>query len=301
MKNILLIAIIIISTLTSCDIQKKRYSRGYTISKNRNYISSVKKNKDIKTSQNSEISKISPPIISKVNQEPLITNIVIQNKVKLANKNEEKLEIVDIYQSEKKGKFSSILAATTKSQELNNSNIKRNQSKKTNDPDTPKKQVNKNSIIALAFILLPIVGFVVSYIFAVKALKQIKLNPNKFHKSSKDIAILAMIPFYITLLLALVMSIVLILYGGIIFIILSAVILLIAALPMIYLNSVKTKNSQIIDDKSNSKIKPKTEEKITTENKIKGAKKSLSKNNKLLIFFILLFSSMLLIPLTFNS
>jgi hypothetical protein len=93
MKNLLLIAIIITSTLTSCDIQKKRYSRGFTISKNRNYNHLVKKEKEKKTNSYSEMQKITAPIISKLNQEPIITSIIIKDKLELSEENNNQLTI----------------------------------------------------------------------------------------------------------------------------------------------------------------------------------------------------------------
>lgn len=101
MKNLLLIAIIITSTLTSCDIQKKRYSRGFTISKNRNYNHLVKKEKEKKTNSYSEMQKITAPIISKLNQEPIITSIIIKDKLELSEENNNQLTI-GIYENPEK-------------------------------------------------------------------------------------------------------------------------------------------------------------------------------------------------------
>jgi hypothetical protein len=193
MKNLLLLAIIIISTLTSCDIQKKRYSRGFTISKNRNYSSGINKTKEIENDVSDELDTLNSktvfiPTEVKINTElakpslsesivKIVPNVTIHTK-KTYIKQEKQTDYFD----------KSYNSHPTKKENI----LEKKKFKESIRIKTANAHINLNAIIGI-ILAITILGAFISYIFTVIAYIQINLKPNYYRKSTIKIINLSLI------------------------------------------------------------------------------------------------------------
>lgn len=288
-NKFIIILLISLITFTSCDIQKKRYSRGYTLDWNKKY-------KSIAKSDESVINHIE--IDSTTNQNTTITKVK-DDKTEHSTVQNELTEIVtkeitpDKFLTNKKTKsfeeqtFSNPINSNETN--ISGNKIKPTFKKKKSIAYAKERTQKANSmavaalIMSLLFLLL-FIPVILSFIFGIIALVQIKKDPLKYNSSSKRIAIAAItIDLFISLLLISLLSS----WTVGIVVILLAIILI----AMIVTSTVGKPNT-LDKQPRNTEKKPK----IKKERNYEKLNKFWLKN-RLLALFILVFSALLLIPL----
>lgn len=262
MKNLLLIAIIITSTLTSCDIQKKRYSRGFTISKNRNYSSGINKANEIETQKSKQIDSTQFNIskIKLINEPKTIVSKQVINSI--SN------EPVDLKSTETQISK----AVNNKVDELENhyhQKKKRNgilrQKKKTYELQSITKDEQLNIFALLSFIFaLTLIGCFISYVFAVIASIQISRNSNKYSKFSTLLLNFSLVLYFLTIIIGGLYLLFVLSYGGasnlvVLGLAVLFILFTIAGIVLIFMNESNDKKIKVDKTKEDkSKKEPRT-------------------------------------------
>lgn len=275
--NYIIIILISLITFISCDIQKKRYSRGYTVNWKKNYAGKTK----IKITEQTK-TDILPSELVAANEvgNNAIDYYVDEQDVIVDDIDKEEDVFVEESVYEETDTYNEVNSTEeTKTNNLKNNKLsfysKTKKRQKLADTSEENNKLAISAIILSLFFFLLLIPLVLSIIFSIIALIQIKRRPNQYKTSSKGLAISALcIDFFILLILfGLIFS----------FQIAFVVILIFAMLIGLMISLVQPKDA-------------------ISQDKPKRSKKEKKRNqfwlkNRLLALFILVFGALLLLPL----
>jgi hypothetical protein len=281
-KKILIILLLSLIIFTSCDIQKKRYSRGYTVNWNKKHQNRTKLTKyEPANDVTIVVSKIESLETNINSNDDIIVSDMVENNIDEpiileSNNSIEEKQTIQI------SSITPIIYAKKENRGLIRQECNKHQPRSISNQKNAEnnKKINGLAVAALVLSLLFFLIYIptiISFILGIIALVKIKKNPELYSKSSKKTAIAALILDLLFSLL--IISLLFSFLTGLITIILLTV-LIIAIVSSIKTNSPNQKPS------INSKPK-------------KGYKQNqFWLKNRLLALFILVFAALLLIPLT---